>query len=359
MFLKYREVCLAALLILFMLFSGKSTIYAMEKVPPPFQTWSNGAKLSVESSTDTGETTVNVSTKDLDKGTYGVYLYDTELEDWSSYGALSFHVDNQSDAPLRLNVIVTLADGISLTVVDKGNAIVQSKDDTKRELVGLTLGSIWLKAHFQGIVSVPFSSLGLQNAAGMQEKPEIAAIASWGITANMDEGMEQRFLLGGYQLIPKEDAAISNQVAGAVLTGELQALKPYIGESIVQYGLSIRDTQLPVTFKLASPMDGASISQDGRLALTPSVQADKITIDVDIGSEWTKSFNVELFPSWSLHAKQADGTSLTIPTNDEMSRVVKDSDPFVTPRALTIARTAIAVIVAGIGLLYIKWRRRR
>lgn len=359
MFMNYRKILAAIVLTVLICNSMPFSVYASDStIKPHFLKWSNAAAISVDSNSEDDETRITMNTMGLKKGYYSTYVFENKKRDWSEYGELAFSISNETEAPLKFNMIVTLENGVRLTVSDKSAVMIQHKNSDKMNLTYPTWGSIELEGHFQGTVHVPFSSLQVQNATEPLLGQESAAITSWGIIANTTEDAKQEFYVDDFQLVLKENSRIQNELAGAVLKGDQQVLKPYIGDSIAQYSLETKDLNLPVSFKLEAPIDGVTITRDGRLTLRPDIHVDTLPLYVDIDNKWRRSFTVNLIPSWFLNAKQQDGTSLTIPTTDEMSKVTIVSDPFINKKMLIFVRIIIIVIGATMGMLYWGWRKK-
>ncbi|MFH5187380.1 hypothetical protein ACHHV8_35050 [Paenibacillus sp. TAB 01] len=357
MLTKRRARRLAGMFLFLLMSCMVFSAYASDTViEPPFRHWSNGAHVTVGSAG--GETRVTSDTHGLKKGYYTTYVFEAEKRNWSADGELSVPITNESGTPLKLNVIVTLADGTNLTLTDKSNVMVESLGSGRQNLQGLTYGSLELAGRFEGTVHVPFSSLHVQGGAGGESRPELDSIVSWGLTTNLEEEGTQSFRIGRVQLVPAAQAAISNELGEAVLQGDLQVVKPYIGESIAEYSLQTKSAQLKETFKLEKAVKGASLTPDGRLTLTPEISEDSLSMYVDIDGRWRKDIDVKLVPSWTLSAKQQDGTSLSIPETGQMSKVMEKSDPLLKPDMLISLRIVIVAAGAGIGLLYLGWRQR-
>jgi len=294
----------------------------------------------------------------LANGYYSAYIYELKKSNWTKYGELVFSIKNESKDPLKFNVIVERESGESLTILENSQVFIQKKGEEKLDIISPTFGSIELEGHFDGTVHIPFNSLQDKNLTEFPKEQQISQIISWGITTNIVENKELEFRVEDFELVLKENALLNNKLAGIIINGDKQVLKPIVGESIAQYSVEMNGMNERASFQLDKPINGAILTDDGRLTLTPSIQTDKLLIQVEIDNKWRKQFNVELTTPWSLNAKDKDGTSLAIPKIGEMAKVTNSSDPFLNKNTLIALRMIILTGGAIICLLYWGWRRR-
>lgn len=322
-----------------------------------FNVWSNGTTVKVESTDKKNQVNIDLNSQGLKEGIYTTYLYDNKNRDWSDYGELVFSVKNKSTTPLKINIVLELANGEKRTVRDNRAVFLQHKDEKMLDLVYSHSEAIELGGLFEGKIYVPFASLQGVQSKDTQIMDKISDLTVWGITVISEANQEIQFELGDFSLVLLEDARVDNLVSGVQIHGDRQIQKPIHGESIARYYVDHNDPSIPVAFHLQKPMDGAVVSTDGKITLTPSIQADQLQMIALIDDKWRRQFTVDLFSSWTVNAKATDGTSLAILDSNDMTKVISATDPFLNSKILNTLRIVVVAIGIGIGIVYWSWRR--
>lgn len=322
-----------------------------------FNVWSNGTTVKVESTDKENQVNIELNSQGLKEGIYTTYLYEAENRDWSDYGELVFSVKNKSTIPLKINIVLELADGTKITVRDNRAVFLQHKGEKILDLVYSQSEAIELGGLFEGKIYVPFASLQGVQSKDTQIMAELSDITVWGITVISDANQEIQFELGDFSLVLLEDAGLDNLVSGVQIHGDRQIQKPIHGESIARYYVDHNDPSIPVAFHLQKPIEGAVVSTDGKITLTPSIQADQLQMIAIIDDKWKSQFTVDLYSSWTVNAKATDGTSLAILDSNDMTKVISATDPFLNRSMLKTIRIVVVAIAVGIGIVYWSWRR--
>ncbi|MFS0870993.1 hypothetical protein [Paenibacillus xylanilyticus] len=322
--------------------------------------WNNGTQ--VDASVDkSGSLQIITSTQGLQKGYYSAYVYELRNRDWSGYGELTFSIRNESDQTLPLNVVFTRADQSSVTVSDDRNVIVVPKATKEAALVHPVAGLIKLEPGFVGQIRIPFSSLMVQDKAKMTGQVKLSKITGWGITTTTTENAKLNFRVGNIKPVSQKQAAVENELTTLQITGDERIVKPEAGESIAQYEvLAASSKGLPnASFQLDNPVQGASITPDGLLTLQTGVQPESLTIRALVNGKWNLTYTVMLDRSTSISVQEKDGTTRSIPSPDQVTKVLTPSNPLMKPWVEWLIR--IVLTTAGIITLaaYWLWRKDR
>ncbi|WP_336781415.1 hypothetical protein [Paenibacillus illinoisensis] len=322
--------------------------------------WNNGAQVDTHMDKN-GSIQIQTSTEGLKKGYYSAYIYELRNRDWTSYGALTFSIRNESEMTLPFNVVITRADQSSLTVADKRNVIVVPKATKEATLVHPTAGLIELEPGFVGQIRIPFSSLMVQDKAKTAGQVKLGKITGWGITTTTTENAKLNLRVGNIKPVSRKEAAAENELTTLQITGEERMVKPEAGEAIAQYEVHSSSSKgIPnASFQLDSPVQGASITPDGLLTLQTAVQPESLIIHALVDGKWNLTYPVILDRSTAMNVQEKDGTKRAIPSPDQVTKVVNPADPLMKPWMVWLIR--IALSAAGILTLvaYWLWRKGR
>lgn len=318
--------------------------------------WNNGIQVDTQMDKN-GSIQIQTSTEGLKKGYYSAYIYELRNRDWSSYGALTFSIRNESEMTLPFNVVITRADQSSLTIADNRNVIVVPKATKEATLVHPTAGLIKLKPGFVGQIRIPFSSLMVQDKAKTAGLVKLGKITGWGITTTTTENAKLNVRVGNIKPVSRKQAAAENELTTLQITGEERMMKPEAGESIAQYEVHSSSSKgIPKTsFQLDSPVQGASITPDGLLTL--HVQPESLTIRALVNGKWNLTYTVMMDQSTAMNVQEKDGTKRAIPSSDQVTKVVNPTDPLMEPWMEWLIR----IILSAAGILtlaaYGFWRK--
>ncbi|MGF9697232.1 hypothetical protein [Paenibacillus sp. MABNR03] len=322
--------------------------------------WNNGTQVNARVD-KTGSLQISTSTQGLKKGYYSAYVYELRNRDWSRYGAMTFSIRNESDQTLPLNVVFTRADQSSVTVSDDRNVIVIPKATKEAALVHPVAGLIQLEPGFVGQIRIPFSSLMVQDKAKTTGQVKLGKITGWGISTTTTENAKLNFRVGNIKPVSQKQAAVENDLTTLQITGDERMVRPEVGESIAQYDVrssSSKEVQ-NVSFRLDSPVQGATITPDGLLTLQTAVQPESLTIRALVDGKWNLAYPVILDNSTAMNVQEKDGTKRSIPSPDQVTKVLTPSNPLMKPWVEWLIR--IVVTAAGIITLaaYWLWRKGR
>ncbi|MEW4430470.1 hypothetical protein AB1I68_23655 [Paenibacillus pabuli] len=320
--------------------------------------WNNGTQVDTQMDKN-GSIQIQTSTEGLKKGYYSAYIYELRNRDWSSYGALTFSIRNESEQTLPFNVVITRADQSSLTVADNRNVIVVPKATKEATLVHPTAGLIKLKPGFVGQIRIPFSSLMVQDKAKTAGLVKLGKITGWGITTTTTENAKLNLRVGNIKPVSRKQSAAENELTTLQITGEERMVKPEAGESIAQYEVHSSSSKgiSKTSFQLDSPVQGASITPDGLLTLQTAVQPKSLTIRALVNGKWNLTYTVMMDQSTAMNVQEKDGTKRAIPSPDQVTKVVNPTDPLMKPWMEWLIR----IILSAAGILtlaaYGFWRK--
>lgn len=301
---------------------------------------------------------VDMNTIGLGKGYYTAYLYENQYRDWSNYEAMSFYISNESDNTIRINMDVKRYDGKVLSPSDNSNIVVKRETSEMLEKMQPSFGTIELPQGFKGRIYMPFNSFKEKGANSESAFNGITQITSWGIIATMPENDKGRFSLSNFQLINKESSIEYYLNSDISIKGDNIVEIPVVGESISEYRTN--ETNKNVKFELLDSIDGVSINENGRLSVKPDVEAQNIRISAVLDNRLIEIMDVQLIKSWTLSAREVDGTSKSIPRPEEISNILSNNDKFIlSEKFLNSVRIIACIICAAFATLYWWWKREK
>lgn len=334
--------------------------------PSNLKNTSNGANVRYDLRKDNNKSilSVNVNSKHLKKGYYTSNIYNDMYMNLDSYGMISFDIDNQSNDELRINFIIKQIDGTFLSVSNDKNVLIKKENSDLLEMVTPSYGTISISKGFKGSIYVPFNSLGKEGQDKQDKIYNISKILYWGIAQTTAENKEQSFSLSDFKLIKYNSQINQYGNLNFFIQGENQVQIPVVGESISQYKAEIDDSNGKVngdkiSYKIETSKKGVSISKDGLLKLETGIKPEKIKIDAIINDNNVYvSKEINLYKSWTLNAKEVDGTSKSIPKTNEVKRLIGSKYEFIlSDKFMNCIRVFVVMIIClSIGL-YIFWNK--
>ena len=355
------------------LFTINSTcIYGAQKndsteiVVKNIQKITNGADVKLSSSeTNINQFNISINTKGLDKGYYTTYLYENEKRDWSNYEAVAFDIENESDDTIRINLNIKESD-VTLALTSDNNIVLAKKDNAEvMEIIHPSYGTIEIPKRFKGTIYIPFNSLKEQDKAKGDDIKAISKISSWGITVTLSENQETDFILSKFSLINKGSDISRYANLNFSIKGDNSVEIPVAGESISDYKIESNGKETlnnyNVKFKLKEPIDGITLSDNGRLTLaTTDIEPQKIQMCAILDEKVSVAMDIELVKSWTLGAKEVDGTSKSIPKAGEVAQIISNENNILMNKNVLIGiRVTIVLIALGFGTLYWSWKKQK
>lgn len=329
------------------------------------QKTTNGADVKLDFGNDTNnELSVSMSTKGLEKGYYTTYIYENENRDWSNYEAVAFDVENKSENAIKINLNIKESNGSLLSPYDNSRIILKRDGSEVMETTHPLYGTIELAKNFKGTVYMPFNSFDEKDRVSSGNKKQISKISSFGIIAVLPENQEISFALNKFTLINKNSGISKYLNSNFLIKGDDIVEIPVAGEGISDYkvesdnkeGLSSSN----IKFQLKESVTGVSLSNTGRLTLTPDVEPQKIQICAVIDGTVNEMMEVQLMKSWTLDAKEVDGTSKSIPKAGEVPEIISNENNILLNKNVLIGtRVAIALLAIGLGILYLYWKKEK
>lgn len=319
----------------------------------------NGANVTLSSSGTDG-LDINISTKGLDNGYYTTYLYENRNRDWSNYSAIGVNIDNESDEPLRLNLNIKRSDGKILSVADENVVFVKGENDDLIYNMEPSYGTIELPKKFNGTIYLPFSSFKQTESTNPGKENGISKITSWGIFVVLKEDKEITVRISNCDLIPRNSELNKYFSYNFLVDGDDTVEIPVAGEGISYYKIKANNdentSKEKVNFKLIEPVGGVTMDDSGKLTLTSEVESQKIKIAAIMDGVAGSVKEVQLLKSWTVDAKEVDGTSKSIPKANEVSEIIDDNNIVMNNNILITVRVIIILITLGFGILYWYWK---
>lgn len=330
-----------------------------EFIPTKIDNISDGANVEINLNETNGyELDINVNTKGLDSGYYTTYLYENQNRNWSNYEAMSFFISNKSDSPIRINLNIKKRDGRVFSPTDDNAILIKKENDEIMERVHPSYGTIELPKDFKGTLYIPFNTFREKNNLFSNEVTYFSEISSWGIITTLAENEEKNFKLSEFSLVNKGSYIERYLNFNFSIKGDTLVEIPVAGEVISDYNIEMINGEDNVKFKLMHPIEGVTISENGRLTLTADMEAQKIQICAILGNKLSEKIEVQLLKSWTLNAKELDGTSKSIPKPEELSKTTKNEKMFLTNNNILIRiRISIVLLIILFGILYCFWKR--
>ncbi|SMC25482.1 hypothetical protein SAMN02745134_02455 [Clostridium acidisoli DSM 12555] len=334
--------------------------------PSNIKNTSNGANVRYDLRKDNNKyiLSVNVNSKNLKKGYYTSNIYNEMYMNLDSYGMISFDIENQSNDELRINFIIKQIDGTFLSVSNDKNVLIKKEDSDLLEMVTPSYGTISIPKGFKGSIYVPFNSLGKEGQDKQDKIYNISKILYWGIAQTTAENKEQNFSLSDFKLIEYNSKINQYGNLNFSIQGENQVQIPVAGESISQYKAEMDDSNVKangdkISYKIETSKKGVSISKDGLLKVETGIKPEKIKIDAIINdNNIYVSKEINLYKSWTLNAKEVDGTSKSIPKTNEVKRLIGRKYEFIlSDKFMNCIRIFVVTLTClSIGL-FIFWNK--
>lgn len=319
---------------------------------------SDGIKFQCNNSNDAID--IKLNSKGLNKGYYTFSIISDKNEVWSNYGGICFNIKNDSDKNLRFNFFIDLIDGTRIVVGNDKFAIIKANGSERMERVHPSFGTIEISSGFEGKIYVPFNCLEKQGVDKQKTIYDDSKILDWGIIATSPENEEESFSVSDFGLIDKNAKIIKDSNVEVDFQGDTQVQLPVVGESIAQYKALVRGTDSNISYGIANPVKGVIISKDGLLSISTNVKPQKIKINAILENTIVDSKEVLLFKSWTLSAKEVDGTSKSIPKVNEVKNILGNTYKFLlSNRVINIIRIGFFIVVIAFCGIYIYWKNKR
>lgn len=329
------------------------------------QKTTNGADIKLNFGKDTNdELNFSMSTKGLEKGYYTTYIYENENRDWSNYEAVAFDVENKSENVIKINLNIKESNGSLRSPHDNGRILLKRDSSEVMETIHPLYGTIELDKNFKGTIYMPFNSFSEKDIVSSGNVKQISKISSFGIIAVLHENQEVSFILNKFQLINKGSSIGKYFNSNFLIKGDDTVEIPVAGEGISDYKVESDNKEVlsssNIKFQLKEPVTGISLSDIGRLTLTPDVEPRKIQICAVIDGVVNEIMEVELMKSWTLDAKEVDGTSKSIPKAGEVPEIISNENNILLNKNTLIGiRITIVLITIGFGIIYVSWNKQK
>lgn len=351
---KYLYFLFIPLCILFV-----STPSVQAEAEPPFvlyKTWADETKVEVTVDAINRQMQVSMDTSGLPAGYYTTFIYGHQPRDWSVYDGVVITMKNDKES-IRLNLAAELENHHKLSIADQHTALLQRKEEEFAYFSTASMGTFEIEQGFEGTIFFPFNHL-TDTSTNESISAEDLKVISWGITISMEEGKRQALRIDDIQFVSGGSYTKVNELPSLSVQGDGEVMVPLSGESIAQYTLEGQAIGFPVSFGLMAPAEGAEISQDGYLTIYPNITADQLDLYAEINHQWRIPFTVKLFQSWTRGVHHEDGTSLTIPSEEEVAVIAQPSNPLFKDATLLGIRIALVTLGILLLLLYGYWRKR-
>lgn len=335
----------------------------IEYVPKQIQQINNGGKSSLLK-LNNNMYEIYMDTSELEKGYYTTYIYENYKNEWTDYEGVKFEIDNMSNNSIKINLNINTKNRKLLSVPDNNIVMLKNNSSEELEAINPRYGTIEIVKGFNGEVYIPFNSLR-EKDSDVDEIIRISDIDSWGIVATAGENEKNKFFIGNFKLIKKGSNLKKYFEYNLDITGDKDVEIPVAGEGISNYKVidkvgneNIVEKGTKVEFQLERYIDGADITKDGKLILNPDVEPQEIEIQAILDDSIAKTITVNLMKSWTLQATEVDGTSKSIPKENEVVSLLNYKDKLYINKFIVIVRFALSFIFIFFITLYWKWNKQ-
>lgn len=323
---------------------------------------SDGMKVQY-SSNDSGGLDVKLSSKGLQKGYYTVSLANKLNDDLTGYGMVCFKLKSNSANKLRFNFFIDKTDGSRVAVGNDKAVIIKSSNSQLMEKVYPTYGAITVAKNFEGTVYIPFSSLENQvydkKSSNNNNQYKNYPRPSYGILVTSAENEEESFTADSFKLIDSKAEIISDNSKDFRITGADRVQLPVAGESVSQYKTNINGGQGDVNYKLDSAVKGVSVSKGGLLTIKEGVKPQTIKIEALLNNYLETGIEVELYKSWAVGVKDAEGNKISIPKAGDIQPITDKVYKYILSDNILICIRIVFGIAALIYIgMFIYWRKK-
>lgn len=322
-------------------------------------TTSNGSIIKYTSDISNGNYNlkVKINSENLKKDYYTSNILSVASLDWSNYGMISFDIENESNSELRFNFVIKQANGTYLTVANDKFVLIKKSNSNLLEKVSPSYGTISVPKFFNGKIYIPFKSLGKEGLNKQDALYSISQIASFGILETSSENEEKSFSLTNFKLIDLNSDILKKSDKDYSILGDDRVQIPVAGESIAPYKVYLSCKNEKIDYKLETPQKGISITNSGILKIQTYVLPQKIKMAAILNSSniyVTKEIN--LYKSWTLSAKEVDGTSKSVPKANEVKSLLGANYKFLLlSNVLNTIRIVLIVLALIPFILYFLW----
>lgn len=294
---------------------------AVQIAPGQIKSWNDGANVTVDT---TGEdeatkTTVTADSTGLRKGYYSSYLYDDTKRSVSAYDGIRFHVENNEDTALKMNLTLTVSKTVSVSLLDQSFAILQPDDKTEiASILYPENGTLMVPGGFSGTLYAPFSQLLTDDG----RRVSLTQIQSWGVTGVESEDQIISYTIGKIEFLKNSEAAIRGQYYFITPSGDTQITVPHTGSIIKNYQASVTDLDMKPQdqtpeFFLSGTDTGITITKEGRLEISSDCTASDVTIYV----KTEKSLNAGKLQVQLVHENSQD-SGVLVPDPSEVGTIL-------------------------------------
>lgn len=325
-------------------------------------TTSNGGIVKYTSNISNGNYTlkVKINSDNLKKGYYTSNILSVASSDWSNYGMISFDIENESNSELRFNFVIRQSNGTYLTVANEKFVLIKKSNSNLLEKVSPSYGTISVPKSFNGKIYIPFKSLGKEGLNKQDVLYSISQISSFGILETSSENEEKSFSLTNFKLIGFNSDILKKSDMDSFILGDDRVQIPVAGESIAPYKVYLSSKDEKIDYKLETQQKGISITNNGILKIQTYVLPQKIKIYAILhSSNIYVSKEIDLYKSWTLSAKEIDGTSKSVPKANEVKSLLGANYKFLL---LSNVLNAIRIVLIALALipliLYFLWLKK-
>lgn len=311
---------------------------------------------------DNGESEINgnIDTRNLNSGYYTSFIFSTVNDDWRSYDGFAFHMNNNGESFLQLNLNLQSADGTKLSIPDEKIILIKNDDSSIIEKVSLSNGTFKVYGGFDGIIYIPFKSMGIADDYGdavinndVDYLNSLESINLWGIPITCRENSEINFKMSRFSLINSGEIKDEYLTDNMKISGNSRIMIPTAGQSIGKYKVS--DSQNAV-FEMLDNIDYVDISNDGRLTIYDGAEPQHIRICAVDGNICTTK-EVELYKSWTEGKTYDDGVSMQILKPEDMRVILSSDNIFLNKTFILFLKIFIILISLAFVGLFLHYRK--
>lgn len=330
---------------------------------------SNGPIVQYNTNSINGNYVLNakIISKGLKKGYYSTIFYSALNNNMFNYGLVSFNINNNSNSDLDVNFLINEQNGIDLSLTNDSYVILKKTNSIFTKKVFPSYGTIIIPKGFKGTISIPLNSLKqnpVQNTIH-DKTPMIASLPTWwGILITSKENEKKDFTLSNFKLINADNEIQEIENLNVNFNGDTRVQIPVVGESIAKYTANFHDlngnvVNKNITYKIDEPKKGISIDRNGILKIKTNVLPQAVKIDAVIDNNLAfESKEIQLYKSWTLNAKELDGTSKSIPQTYAVKKLLSNTyEFFMSDYVMNIIRISSVILLLLFIKLYLYWKR--
>lgn len=300
----------------------------------------------------------SLSTAGMKEGQYPVSVFENCSLDLGAYNGMRLEISNSRPEDLKLNLLVSSADG-TVRIVQDGKELALSQENTwiqeKTEL-----GCFTVPGSFEGSVYIPFSAFEKEDS-----DPSPGVIYGIGFTFVLPQDAQADVTVAAIQMLT---AGEMQERSWFGIDGDESVLKPTFGESVASYQVHFYDLNndpLPeedivwhISLDGEENPAGVQFDPDGLLTVYPEAAEGTYLLraSTDAGEDTVRQITFKA--SWTTTQKTDNGYDASMVPTDDVTQIVAADSVWMNDTFLWVLRIA-ACTAAAAFLLFYSYRHRK